>query len=55
VQPSNQNNPVVTIPTGTTGFIEENVAFGTNVRATATGTPALEIVVTDADVVCLFC
>ena len=55
VLPANFNDPVVTIVTGgTTGYIRENVNYGTNVRAAADQQASMRIRVTDADVVGVF-
>lgn len=56
VEPSNQNAPVVTTNTGgTTGYVYEGQNSGEVVRSSASTPPpaALEIIVTDPDVVCL--
>jgi hypothetical protein len=39
---------------GTTGYIKENVNYGTNVRSAADGEASMQIQVTDADVVGTF-
>lgn len=52
VEPNNQNDPVATtnVPLDT-GYIKENAISGTLVRSSASDTPALRILVTDADLV----